>query len=138
MDDELSTLIERRWIAREWHGSRGETYLSPYVFHRLGVPRPNCNKIWRKACVRAGYPNKLLHDFRRTAVRDLVRGGVPESVAMTVTGHKTRSVFQRHNITTREDKLEALRRRHSYVEARSERPTVVKMRAANSDKDSDR
>lgn len=138
MDDDLAALVERRWEAREWNGPRGESHLSPHVFHRLGVPRLNCNKAWRKACIRAGYPDKLLHDFRRTAVRDLVRSGVPESIAMSMTGHKTRSVFQRYNITTREDKLEALRRRQSYVEARSERPNVVRMRAANSDKDSDR
>lgn len=138
MDDELSALIERRWVAREWNGPRGESNLSEFVFHRLGVPRLNCNKAWRRACVAAKFPGKLLHDFRRTAVRDLVRSGVPESVAMTLTGHRTRSVFQRYNISTREDKLDALRRRHSYVEARAESAKVIPLRAVNSDKDSDR
>lgn len=67
-DDELAALIERRWIAREWNGPRGETVLSAHVFHRQGPP-PNCNKIWRKACRKAGFPTKFLHDFRRTTVR---------------------------------------------------------------------
>jgi integrase len=119
LDDDLSALIERRWTSREWWDFRGESHLSPFVFHRQGIPRVNFNRGWRRACVAAGYPDKLFHDLRRTAVRDMIRGGVSQHVAMSVSGHKTPSMFQRYNITSSEDKLEALRRRRSYVEERA-------------------
>lgn len=53
---------------------------------------------WRTACTKAGYPGMLLHDFRRTAVRNLERAGVPRSAAMQMTGHKTASVYERYAI----------------------------------------
>jgi integrase len=75
------------------------------------------NKAWRKARTDAGCPGRIPHDFRRTAVRTLVRAGVPERVAMQLTGHKTRSVFERYNIVSSGDLRDAARRLDTYASA---------------------
>jgi hypothetical protein len=75
----------------------------PWVFHRRGAPISDFRKAWVSACTRAGCPGRIPHDFRRTAVRNL-----PERVAMMLTGHKTRSVFERYNIVSDGDLRDAV------------------------------
>ena len=75
------------------------------------------NKAWRRARIAAGCPGRIPHDFRRTAVRNLVRAGVPERVAMQLTGHKTRAVFERYNIVSPGDLRDAAQRLDTYTSA---------------------
>ena len=80
---------------------------SPLVFHRDGIPIRRWRTTWRTACQAASVPTRFLHDCRRTAARNLIRASVPERVAMLLTGHKTRAIFDRYNIINEQELLEA-------------------------------
>lgn len=79
------------------------------VFHNHGRPIANYYKAWHKACTDAKI-ERIPYDFRRTAVRNLGRAGIRENVAMMMTGHKTRSVFDRYDIVPEQDLKEAAER----------------------------
>jgi integrase len=91
-------------------------------FDETGEPIVRLNKSWAAACKAAGLvdatdkPTKLLHDCRRTGVRNLVRAGVPEKVCMAISGHKTRSIFDRYNIVSEDDLTNAAGKLHAYIE----------------------
>ena len=80
---------------------------SPLVFHRDGIPVRRWRTAWRTACQAAGVPTRFLHDCRRTAARNLIRASVPERVAMLLTGHKSRAIFDRYNIIHEQELLDA-------------------------------
>jgi integrase len=74
----------------------------PWVFHRSGRPIQCFRGAWAGAVKRAGVPGRIPHDFRRTAVRNLERAGVPRSTAMAMVGHKTEAIYRRYAIVDHE------------------------------------
>ena len=107
--------------------------LSPFVFHRDGEPVGDFRKAWATVCIKVGLsrvvhvkgrdgemvdremPTRIFHDLRRSAVRNMVRANVPQSVAMEISGHRTAAVFMRYAITAETQKREALRRTQAFL-----------------------
>jgi len=158
LSGDLADLIERRKAGRQVETQTG-TLLSAFVFQRAGEPVGDFRKAWATASVAAGqgqfvcdrcnrtvaghtceecngdarYSGRIFHDFRRTAVRNMVRAGVPEKVAMAISGHKTRSIFDRYNIVNEDDLREAMQRTQHYLREGGQtrnRPAVMPKRAA--------
>ena len=106
---EVKAAVDALWARHEALEQRD--IVSPHVFCRGGGQAiQSFYTRWDQACTAAGCPGRIPHDMRRTAVRNLNRAGVPETVAMKITGHKTRSVFDRYDITSEEDLADASRK----------------------------
>ncbi len=114
-NDEPGRVLHAQHAEHLRHKKAG--HIQPAVFVQLGrgeekKPQPivSLNKAWKAACRAAGCPGRIPHDLRRTAARNLVRSGVSENVARQLTGHNTRSVFERYNITSGSDLRDAVAR----------------------------
>jgi len=110
----------------------------PYIFHHNGKPIGSFRKAWKTACVAVGlgrfikddkgkkkYEGIIVHDLRRSCVRHLIQAGVGEKLAMELTGHKTRNVFDRYNIVSDADLQEASERHQTYLAKQKQEPTTV-------------
>ena len=121
---ELKALLEKqRKYTDRWQAALGE--IIPWVFNRRGDRIRSFYAAWRAACERAGHPEKIPHDFRRTAVRQLERAGVSRSVAKELVGHRTDEIYERYAITSEQDlregvgKVVSLRKHAQRKKARS-------------------
>jgi integrase len=112
LDDELRGIFKKQWNLR-----RRLKAAFPYVFlNQHNTDRvKRFDKAWKSACKDAQVGPRLFHDLRRTAVRNMVRAGVPERVAMMISGHKSRSVFDRYNIVSDADLKHAAEQQSAYL-----------------------
>lgn len=101
--DDLKAILDRRGAYRRDCQRALESLDIPHVFQRDGNQMVNCERSWATACKNAGMEGRLMHDFRRTAIRGFRRAGIPDKVAMLLSGHKTRSVFDRYSIVDEKD-----------------------------------
>jgi integrase len=106
MTPELRRCLEAQRAATDEVQKRNGAII-PFVFHRDGQPIRCLDKTWHTACQEAGVSGRLMHDFRRSAIRNLERAGVPRSVAMKMVGHKTEAVYRRYAIVNEGDLVEA-------------------------------
>jgi len=134
LDEELWAMFRELWNDRlnsieqdkEW-GEKAVASVT-YVF----LNRDEEDKIrdfygaWRKGCKDAGIGKMKFHDFRRTAVRNLIRCRTPQRVAMEITGHLTSSVFQRYNIVSNQDIKDALIKQSEYLENQPTEEPITK------------
>jgi integrase len=123
----IREIIARRWEARH--------RTAPWVFHIDGRPHRTpgrWERAWRRAelpLVRhpkfgTWVPLRIFHDLRRTGVRNLVLAGVPEKVAMRISGHKTRHIFERYNIQGEKEVADAFMRVAAYLGPMPEAPPL--------------
>lgn len=110
LDNELKELLRRQFVTRNIG--------CPHVFQRDGEQIKDFRHAWRKACNEVELTGTLFHDLRRSAIRNMVRAGVPEGVCMAISGHKTRSVFERYNIVNDQDLKDAAHRQEEYLRKR--------------------
>jgi len=92
LEGPLQEIIKRRLSARQFG--------CDLVFHRNGKPIGSFGKAFKTACKTTGISERIPYDLRRTAVRNMIRAGVAEKVAMSISGHRTRQVFDRYNIVS--------------------------------------
>jgi integrase len=116
---ELGNIIDRRLAVQRED--------APWVFYRIhnGEVQPvgRFDKAWKTACQQAGLPvdratKKHFHDLRRTTARNLNRAGVPDRIAMSLMGHKTRSMYDRYNIVNEEDMRDASAQMQEWLQSR--------------------
>lgn len=108
-------------LAEAWAVRKG-----PFVFHRNGERIFTFYKVWKRACKKAGLVGKRMHDFRRTAARDLINAGVDRKLVREIVGWKSDAMLDRYHIVDESDVAGALAKRfgtaNGTVTAQKSRP----------------
>jgi integrase len=91
----------------------------PFIVSWKGHGISEVKTAWQKARVRAGVPELLLHDLRRTAARNMIRAGVPERQVLDIVGWKTRAMLDRYNIVDERDAHTAGEKMARYLEEKA-------------------
>lgn len=116
---ELAEVIERRKAARSFKKPDSTTAVSEFIFHRAGERICEFRKAWASACKKAGCAGRLFHDLRRSGVRQMIRSGVPQNVAMKISGHATTAMFRRYDVCNEADLKTAAEMVQKYNAAQS-------------------
>ncbi len=117
---ELQALIQQQWAEHRT--------LYPHcslVFHRDGKRVKDIRGSWERACKESGLTGNIPHNFRRTAIRNMVRAGISEHVAMKMSGHKTRDVFDRYDIVSESNLREAAHKLSERLSGRTMTKTMT-------------
>jgi integrase len=131
----LNLLTRQRQLTSAVERETG--HIVPWVFHRRGKPIRSFHGSWRQACREANCPGRFVHDLRRTAVREMERAGVPRSVAMKLSGHKTESIYRRYAIVSEADLAEGVSRRARFRERTRTVPAQFRVSAGQAGHGSD-
>ncbi len=113
----LKALLERRRAVTDQAQRQAGQVIRWVFFRGTGRVIKDFGDTWAQATAAAGVPDLLVHDLRRSAARNLIRSGVSQTVAMQFTGHVTREIFDRYNITDTGDLEDAAQRLHAYAAA---------------------
>jgi integrase len=127
MTDEVRKIVQKQ-LASAKRIQRKKRKIDVPLFHRpSGRAIGSFRKRWVAACIAAGYPGAndtrpgvLLHDFRRSAARNLTRSGTAEQVAMKLLGHKSSSTFRRYRIVSEDDLQQAAERLDTFFETQKQ------------------
>lgn len=111
----LKALIEHQREKADQIERRTGKPVTTVFFRSNGQPVKSFKEAWARATKAAGVGDRLFHDLRRTAVRNLIDAGVPEHTAQTITGHLTRDVFDRYDIRNDEDRKKAIGKLADYL-----------------------
>jgi integrase len=140
LSGEIAILLKQQETTRLVEMPDGGVRVADHVFHRSGLTLGDFKNAWHATLIKAGFAHQVkgpdgkiilksdgtplykfeknIHDFRRTASRNLARAGVHPDVSMVITGHKTDSMRRRYNITDENDLRDAFERVSAYVNNR--------------------